>query len=68
MSTYDEFAVARVNHIFWGAHPSYLATARAAMRADPNYDDNRYRGAVETSERALSILRNQFGFVTLPAA
>lgn len=57
MSVYDKFAVARVEHLFFGVPGSYLAAARADMVIDPDYDESKYCRAVQNSERALSMLR-----------
>jgi hypothetical protein len=56
-SIYDEFAAARVEHLFFGSDSSYLAAARAQMTADPDYNESKYHRAVENSERVLSTLR-----------
>jgi hypothetical protein len=57
-SVYNKFAAARVEHLFFGVHASYLAAARARMRADPGYDESKEYLAVDNSERALAKLRS----------
>jgi hypothetical protein len=58
MSVYDDFAAARVEHLFFGTHGSYLAAACADMMADPDYDKNEHEKALQDSSRVLSMLRS----------
>jgi hypothetical protein len=58
MSIYDDFAAARVEHLFFGVNGSYLAAAHADMMADPDYDKNKHEKALQDSRRVLSMLRS----------
>jgi hypothetical protein len=60
MSVYDEFAAARVEHLFFGVNGGLLAAARAVMLTDPDYDKNKHEKALEDSRRVLSMLRSFF--------
>jgi hypothetical protein len=57
MSIYDEFKTALIDHDFFGNGRVRLYAARARVKADPDYDDRKYRQTVLDAKRTVTAFR-----------